>query len=189
MGPCLSTPVITSCFFTCTGVLSPCSPIQKPSTPPRVSVGVSPIRVQKTPTRTFVSRGQSPVPLENLLPPDLASFFAGIETQTTQHLSPTQLEEVISVTESESDDEYPLSRSKIRAYSPDVVPETQVKSDEELPVCLHLLLKHVVSQSGLRWTGSLIRYSSRSAGSFKGYTYIRLCVVMTRCSYKACTIP
>jgi hypothetical protein len=136
MGPRPTTPVIPPCIFACTGVPSPCAPIQRPSTPPRVSVGVSPIRVQRTPTRTFVSRGLSPVPFEHLLPPDLASFFGGIETQTTQAFPPIRLTEVISVTSSESEDdnENPHSISRVRAYSPDIVPETQVESDEELPV-------------------------------------------------------
>jgi hypothetical protein len=57
---------------------------RKPLTPSRVSVGVSPIHVQRTPPRTLMSRGLSPVPFENLLPPNIAAFFASIQMQITQ---------------------------------------------------------------------------------------------------------
>jgi hypothetical protein len=127
-----------------------CSPIRKSSTAPHVSVGVSPIRAQPTPTimRTFVSRGLSPIPFEELLPPDIATFFNGLETQITQASYPPiwpakvipQTTDTSSVTESESETNEPLLRSKTRARSPEIIPETQVWSDEEVPVRLYLLV-------------------------------------------------
>jgi hypothetical protein len=111
---------------------------RKPLTPPRVSVGVSPIHVQRTPPRTLVSRGLSPVPFENLLPPDIAAFFASTQMQITQPSpvhSPTRLAnpDVISLTSSESDSDNickrPFLRSRTRARSPEIVAETQVTMD------------------------------------------------------------
>src|SRR6266852_7037691 len=79
------------------------SSIQKPSSsppPPCVSVGVSPICVQHTPMRTFVSRGVSPAPFEDNILPDLAAWFASIpmETQVSlaQQYSPICLTKVTS---------------------------------------------------------------------------------------------
>jgi hypothetical protein len=150
MAPCLTTAVDPpSCVSAYSHIPSP---IQKPSspTPPRVSVGVSPIRVQRTPTRTFVSRGLSPVPMIDILPPDIAAML--METQNSQAYAPYQtpirlrrLAEVVSPvsvtsSESENENERPLTRSRTRAHSPEIIPETQVWSDEELPVRLYLLL-------------------------------------------------
>jgi hypothetical protein len=116
-------------------VPSPRTPSRKLSTPPRVSVGVSPIRIQRTPPRTLVSRGCSPTPLFDLLPPDIAAFFNSTQMQleTTQQSlvpvhSPTRLtdSEVISLTSSESDNDGSFIKRTTRAHSPDIVPETQV---------------------------------------------------------------
>jgi hypothetical protein len=135
MGPPPTTPVTPSCVSACTGVTFL---RQRPSTPPRVSVGVSPIRVQRTPTRTFVSRGLSPVPFEHLLPPDIAAFLASTQMQTTQASlvhTPTHLadQDAISLTSSESDSENirtrPALASRTRARSPEIVAETQVMID------------------------------------------------------------
>jgi hypothetical protein len=135
MGPRPTTPVNPPCVPVSTCV----PPIQKLSTPPRVSVGVSPIRPQHIPTRTFVSRGVSPVPMIDLLPPDLAAML--METQVSQAYCPISLTKAISVTSSESENEHGKapSRFRSRARSPEFVPETQEESDEEFVVRPHLL--------------------------------------------------
>lgn len=108
------------------------TPAQRPLTPPRVSVGISPICVQHTPPRTVMSGGCLPAPLFDLLPPDLAAFFNSTQMQSTQHSpvhSPTRLADpdIVSVTSCESDNEAPSPSLKrtTRARSPDIVPETQ----------------------------------------------------------------
>lgn len=110
-------------------------PAQKPLTPSRVSVGVSPIPALRTPPRTLISRGCSPTPLFDLLPPDIAAFFNDTQMQfeaTQQPMaavrSHTRLAnpDVVSVTSSESDNEgLPLKNRPI-SRSPGIVPETQV---------------------------------------------------------------
>ena len=71
-----------------------------------------------------------PVPLEAILPPDLTAFFSSIsdtDGENSTH-SPLKSAEVISVTESESEDEVPLLAARLQAcqYSPEIVPETQM---------------------------------------------------------------
>ena len=110
---------------------SPHTLAQKPSTPPRFSVGVSPIHIQHMPPQTLVSRGCSPVPIFNLLPPNLVSLFNDTQMQTTQGLlvhSATRLvdPDIVSVTSSKSDNEGPSLKDTTRAHSLDIVPETQV---------------------------------------------------------------
>lgn len=75
MGSHLSTLIILLCISAYIGILFPHSPIQKPLTPLCILVGVSLIYVQCTPLWTLILRGLSPVPFENLLPPDIAAFL------------------------------------------------------------------------------------------------------------------
>jgi hypothetical protein len=139
-----TTPVKPSlaCGSICTHVMSTRPPVQKASTPPPcISVEVSPSRVQRTPTRSFVSRGVSPaVPFERFLPPDLAAWWAAIplETQISQSTRPlVRIRSHISITESGSEADGPQKRSRTRVDSQEFVPETQVESDDEMPVCPH----------------------------------------------------
>src|SRR6266852_2944543 len=81
MGPRLTIPVNPSCGPACTHILP--SPTGRPSTPPCVSVEVSPISVQRTPTRTFASKGVSPPVLEETLPPSLAAWLHCISQMET----------------------------------------------------------------------------------------------------------
>jgi hypothetical protein len=121
MGPLPSTPVNPPCV--------PSTPVQKPSTPPRISAGVSPIRVQRTtPSRTFISRGVSPPALVETLPPSLAAWLHEVSQMETiapwDSLPPMRAEATaISVTDSENEDKRSLPRSLIRTRSPEVVPE------------------------------------------------------------------
>jgi hypothetical protein len=162
MEPRPTTPVNPPSGSICARVTSGCPPVQKPSTPPPcVSVGVSPIRVQRTPTRTFASRGVSPPALVESLPPSLAAWlhdisqmdalmapwdstrvltrarYPGLEmdTRTTQPTCPPiRSASLISITESDSEADGPQKRSKIRQRSQEIVPETQVESGNEMPV-------------------------------------------------------
>ncbi len=147
MGPRPTTPVNSPCSFDYTCV--PSVPIREPSTPLCVSVGVSPIHGQVMPPWTLVSRGLSPVPLEELLPPDIAAFFSSLSDTEgrTQDLMAYSLQcpEVILVTESDSKDEVPLSRARTQPQSPEIVPETQVEGDEELLVHLFYILSCIYS--------------------------------------------
>jgi hypothetical protein len=149
MGPRLTTPVNPPRVSICACVASVCTPVQKPLTPPLcISVGVSPIRIHRTPTQTFASKASSPVPLEKLLPPNLAAFFSEIdvETQTTQpacQCPPIRSASPISLTESDSEADAPLLRSRIRLCSPEIIPETQVESDKDLPVRPCLLISRI----------------------------------------------
>src|SRR6266849_1368221 len=105
MGPQLATPENPSHIPVCTCVLS--SPTERPSTPPHVSVGVSLIRVQRTPSCTFILRGVSPPALIETLPPSLASWFHSIsqmETIPPWDSRPLAPAEAISVTDSENED-------------------------------------------------------------------------------------
>jgi hypothetical protein len=110
------------------------TPARKPSTPSRVSVGVSPVRAQHTRPRTLVSRGCSPVPFKELLPPDIAAFFASTQMQLTEASSvhsPIQHTDAISVTssesESETENERVLSKSRTRPRSLTIVPDALVR--------------------------------------------------------------
>jgi hypothetical protein len=157
MGPCPTGPVDPPRVSICTPAPPSIPLARKPSTPLRVSVNVSPIHVQRTPPRTLVSRGLSPVPFENLLPPDIAAFFNSTQMQLTQgtQVSPARPpvrlpdSEVISVTSSESDSEnirkglfLPSRRTRTRARSPEIVAETQVMMDplvrRRLPFCRYV---------------------------------------------------
>jgi hypothetical protein len=77
MNPCPITPVSVPLFR---------APVWRPSTPPRLPASVLPVCVQRTPLRTFISRGQSPTPFQDLLPPNLASFLC--DTQMGTRLAP-----------------------------------------------------------------------------------------------------
>ena len=139
--------------------VSICTPA--PSTPPRVSVGVSPICVQRTPPLTLVSRGLSPVPIENLLPSDIAAFFASTQMQleSTQVSSGHSLtrptdSDIISLTGSELDSEkaheMPCLQYRNRARSPEIVAETQMNRIWAMDalVCPHSpLLMYVYAHS------------------------------------------
>ncbi len=81
MGPRPTTPVNPSRGPARTRTLP--SPTGRPSTPSHVSVGVSPISVQRTPTRTFASKGVSPTVLEESLPPLLAAWLNAISQMET----------------------------------------------------------------------------------------------------------
>lgn len=113
------------------------APNRKPSTPMRVSAGVLPIPIQRTPPRTLVSRGVSPIPLEDLIPTEFASIFytqlqtqvPGIVTLPALPTSPTHSPawlNVISATESETEEERPLIQARNRAHSPEIVPDSQL---------------------------------------------------------------
>jgi hypothetical protein len=130
MGPRPTTPVNPSNGPASTRVLT--SPTGRASTPPRVSVGVSPTSVQRTPTRTFASRGVSPPVLEETLPPTLAAWLHWISQMETippwdSLPPPLARAEAISVTDPDNEDERPFPRFVARARSPEVVPETQPK--------------------------------------------------------------
>jgi len=125
MGPRLTSPVPSAR-----------SPARKPSTPPRVSVGVSPVRAQHTLLRTLASRGCSPVPFKKPLSPNIAAFFASTQMQLNEASgssghSPVQHTDAISVTssESESETERVLSKSKTRppCHSLKIVPDALVR--------------------------------------------------------------
>jgi hypothetical protein len=143
MGPRPTTPENPSRIPVCTRVLS--SPTGRPSTPPRVSVGVSPIRVQRTPSRIFISRGMSPPALIDTLPPSLASWFHSIsqmETIPPWDSRPLAPAEAISVTDSENED---LSRAR----SPEGLPEAQNKFFTDALVCICFFFHPVVTDSTL----------------------------------------
>src|SRR6266852_28582 len=111
MGPQPTIPENPSCIPVCTCVLS--SPTGWPSTPPCVSVGVSPIRVQH-------------------LPPFLASWFHSIsqmETIPPWDSRPLVPAEAISVTNLENEDLF-------RACSPEGLPEAQKKFFTDALVCI-----------------------------------------------------
>jgi hypothetical protein len=117
--------------------------VNAPSPPACISVGV------ETTPRTFVSRGVL-VSFDEFLPPEIVEFFNStqMQTQATQAFPPVRLsEEVISVTESDSEPERPHIRTRTRFHSPEIVPETQVESDgstdEEFRIRL-LLLSHIL---------------------------------------------
>ena len=127
MGPRLTIPVNPSRGPARTHILP--SPTGRPSTPPHVSVGVSPISVQQMPMHTFASKGVSPPVLEETLPPSLAAWLHCISQMETivpwdSHPLPLVPAEAISVTDSENEDERPFPRFVTRARSPEVIPET-----------------------------------------------------------------
>ena len=127
MGPRPTTPVNPSCGPARTHILP--SPTGRPSTPPCVSVGVSPISVQRTPMRTFASKGVSPPVLEETLPPSLAAWLHCILQMETiapwdSHPLPLTPAEAILVTDLGNEDERPFPRFVTRAHSPEVIPET-----------------------------------------------------------------
>ena len=142
--------------------------------PQGVLVGETPIRAQRTPPRTLISRGCSPIPTLDL-PPEIAAFFNStqMQLQTTQESEPVFLPvrpqdpEVISLTSSGSQDsERPFSKSRMRARSPTIVPETQVLGGFMMDcfVCsffsVCILLTHVSSRSHrlerqVSWLGSV----------------------------------
>ena len=155
-------------------VPSPRTPTRKSSTPPRVLVGVSPICVQHTPPRTLVSRGCSPIPMLDLLPPDIAAFFNSTQMQLSTQASdlsvPSPIQvgvlDVISLTSSESDSEGPFLGSRIRARSPTLVPETQVAGGFVMDVLVrpHLCIYTLLTQV-FRWPQRGERWPSRSGES------------------------
>ena len=154
MGPYMPGPVDLPCVSTCTPAPLSSAPARTPTTPQHVSVGVSPIYHQRTPPRTLMSRGLSPVPFENLLRRDIAAFFASTQmqleaTQVSPGHSPVRLpdSDVISLTSSESDSEkiqdLPVLQSRTRARSPDSVAGNhwQMMIAKDPLVCPHLLLR------------------------------------------------
>jgi hypothetical protein len=148
MGPRPTGPVDTPPrVFVYTPAPPSIAPDRQPLTPLRVSVGVSPIHVQRTPPRTLVSRGVSPVPFENLLPPDIAAFFAStqMEARASPVHNPTHPADLdaISLTSSESGSESVRQKpSRARARSPEIVAETQMMMDplvrRHLPFCMYV---------------------------------------------------
>jgi hypothetical protein len=152
MGPSPSTPprAAVAVSLTSPRPITPQSALfarlaRKLSTPLRPSVGVSPIRAQGPAPRTFVSRGLSPVPFQDLLPSDLGPLFFNTQMQTQVPAfpdlpadSPTRPQDVLSLTESDSKAERPLITARRRARSPDVVPETYMERERRIMVCLRI---------------------------------------------------
>jgi len=125
MGPRPTIPVNPSRGPARTHTLS--SSTGRPPTPSHVSVGISPISIQWTPTCTFVLKGVSPTVLEESLPPSLAAWLNAIsqmETIPSWDSLPLARAEAISVTDSENEDERPFPRFVTRARSPEVIPKT-----------------------------------------------------------------
>ncbi len=142
------------------------SPVRRPLTPSRISVGAPLIHVQDVPTRTFILRAVSPKPLQivDLLPSSLAasldnfspfSLGMGMETQV-RPTDPLQLAEVISVTESKSEtqdiNERFLSMFTARAHSPEIVLESQVEDALDFLVCTSLPFSNYFSFNVSRWS-------------------------------------
>jgi hypothetical protein len=170
MEPRPTTPVNSPRGSICARVTTTCPPVQKHSTPPPcISVGVSPIRVQRTPTRTFASRGVSPQApaLIETIPPSLAAWLQSISQMDTvapwdsartptrarspcldmdthpTHPTrpPIRTTSPISITESDSEADGVQKRSRIRPRSQEIVPETQ--GDDGIPVCSHFLISRI----------------------------------------------
>ena len=137
MGPRPTTPVNPSRGPACTCVLS--SPTVHPSTSPHVSVGASPVRVQRTPSRTFISRGVSPPALVETLSPSLANWLQDL-SQMEANIAPWESlplarAEAILVTGSGSEEDRSFPGFIAQARSPEVVPETQPKFSTDALVC------------------------------------------------------
>ena len=112
-----------------------------------------------------MSRGLSPIPIEDLLPPDITAFLNSTEMQTTQqspvqspvHTPPHLVDpDVISLSDLESDSDNipkrPVLESflqpRTRARSPEIVPETQPLFRRDPLVCPHLsFLTYVYAHS------------------------------------------
>ncbi len=146
MGPCPTTPEDPP-FIPTSAYVSP-FPTWRPSTPLLVSVGAPSICVQDVPTRTFISRGVSPnpFPIIDLLPAslttDLTSMFpSSLNTEMESQVPPidaaNQVSDVISLTESELENEGPFSRfiPQVRTPSWKRVPEAQLDDAGDFRVC------------------------------------------------------
>src|SRR5229473_6807211 len=146
MGPCPTAPVDLP-FVPISVPVSP-SPTQRPSTWSHISVGVLPSGIQDVPRQTFASRGVSPnpFPIIDLLPAsltaDLASMFplslnTEIETQVPPVDAANQVSDVISLTESEPENEGPSSRfiPQVCTSSRKRVPEAQLDDAGDFRVC------------------------------------------------------
>src|SRR5216684_9250822 len=146
MGPCPTTPVDLP--FIPVSVPVPPSPTRRPSTLSHISVSVLPSGIQDVLRWTFASRGVSPnpVPIIDLLPAslaaDLASMFPSSQYPETDTQVPpidaaNQVSDVISLTESELENEGPFSRfiPQVRTPSWKRVPEAQLDDAGDFRVC------------------------------------------------------
>ncbi len=146
MGPCPTTPVDLP--FIPVSVPVPPSPTRRPSTLSHISVSVLPSGIQDVLRWTFASRGVSPnpVPIIDLLPAslaaDLASMFPSsqypeMDTQVPLVDAANQVSDVISLTESESENEGPSSRFIPQVPTPSWkrVPEAQLDDAGDFRVC------------------------------------------------------
>src|SRR5258708_21688186 len=146
MGPCPTTPVDLP--FVPVSVPVPPSPTRRPLTRSHISVGVLPSGIQDVPRKSFASRGVSPnpVPIIDLLPAslaaDLASMFPSsqypeMDTQVPPVDAANQVSDVISLTESESENEGPSSRfiPQVPTPSRKRVPEAHVADAGDFRAC------------------------------------------------------